>query len=64
MSPPKRIANRSAVIVGIAPTIVGAGTEAVGDLHVSRIANGMRLTDRSVFTAGSDLLVAADVGRP
>jgi GTP cyclohydrolase II len=52
------------VVVGIAPTIVGAGTEAVGDLHVSRIANGMRLTDRSVFTAGSDLLVAADVGRP
>jgi GTP cyclohydrolase II len=52
------------VVVGIAPTIVGAGTEAVGDLHVSHIANGVRLTDRSVFTAGSDLLVAADVGRP
>jgi GTP cyclohydrolase II len=49
------------LVVGIAPTIVGAGTEAVGDLHVARIANGLRLTGRSVYTAGDDLLVAADV---
>ena len=51
------------VVVGIAPTIVGAGTEAVGDLQVARIANGLRLTHRSVYTAGEDLLVAADVAR-
>jgi GTP cyclohydrolase II len=49
------------VVVGIAPTIVGAGTEAVGDLHVARIANGLRLINRSVYTSGDDLLVAADV---
>jgi riboflavin biosynthesis pyrimidine reductase len=52
------------VVVGIAPTIVGSGTEAVGDLHVSRIAHGLRLTDRSVYRADDDLLIAADVGRP
>jgi len=49
------------VIVGIAPTIVGAGTEAVGDLQVNRISSGLHLTGRSVYTAGDDLLVAGDV---
>jgi GTP cyclohydrolase II len=49
------------LVVGIAPTIVGAGTEAVGDLQVARISAGLRLTGRSVYTAGDDLLVAADV---
>jgi GTP cyclohydrolase II len=49
------------VVVGIAPTIVGAGTEAVGDLHVARISAGLRLTGRSVYTAGDDVLVAGDV---
>jgi GTP cyclohydrolase II len=49
------------MVVGIAPTIVGAGTEAVGDLQVARISAGLRLTGRSVYTAGDDLLVAADV---
>jgi GTP cyclohydrolase II len=49
------------VIVGIAPTIVGAGTEAVGDLQVDRISAGLRLTGRSVYTAGDDVLLAADV---
>jgi GTP cyclohydrolase II len=49
------------VVVGIAPTIVGTGTEAVGDLHVAHISDGLRLTGRSVYTAGDDLLLAADV---
>jgi 3,4-dihydroxy 2-butanone 4-phosphate synthase/GTP cyclohydrolase II len=52
------------VVVGIAPTIVGSGTEAVGELHVSRIANGLRLTDPSVYRADDDLLIAAGVARP
>jgi GTP cyclohydrolase II len=54
-----RLADR--VVVGIAPAIVGAGTEAVGDLSIARIANALRLGNRSVHTAGDDLLVAADV---
>jgi GTP cyclohydrolase II len=49
------------LVVGIAPTIVGAGTEAVGELNVTRISAGLHLTGREVYTAGDDLLVAADV---
>jgi GTP cyclohydrolase II len=56
----ERLADR--VMVGIAPTIVGAGTEAVGDLRIDRICDGLRLTNRSVHPLGDDLLIAADVG--
>ena len=48
-------------VVSISPTIVGAGTEAVGDLNVTRIANALRLTNTTLHTVGDDLLVAADV---
>ena len=49
------------LVVGIAPTIIGAGIEAVGDLGVARVAESVRLTNRSIHLAGDDLLVAADV---
>jgi GTP cyclohydrolase II len=49
------------LVIGIAPTIIGAGIEAVGDLGVARVAESVRLTNRSVHVAGDDLLVAADV---
>ena len=49
------------LVVGIAPTILGAGIDAVGDLGVARVAESVRLTNRSVHVAGEDLLVAADV---
>jgi GTP cyclohydrolase II len=49
------------LVVGIAPTIMGAGIDAVGDLGVARVAESVRLTNRSVHQAGDDLLVAADV---
>jgi GTP cyclohydrolase II len=49
------------LVVGIAPTIIGAGVDAVGDLGVARVTEGVRLTNRSVHLAGEDLLVAADV---
>ena len=49
------------LVLGIAPTIIGAGVEAVGDLGVVRVAEGVRLTNRSVHMAGDDLLVAADI---
>ena len=49
------------VVLGIAPTIMGTGIDAVGDLGVSRVAESIRLTNRSVHHAGDDLLVAADV---
>jgi 3,4-dihydroxy 2-butanone 4-phosphate synthase/GTP cyclohydrolase II len=49
------------LVVAIAPTIVGAGKEAVGDLHTTRIAEGLRLTRRTLQPVGEDLLVAADL---
>ena len=49
------------LVVAIAPTIVGAGTEAVGDLRIARVADGLRLTRRSVHAVGDDLVVAADL---
>jgi 3,4-dihydroxy 2-butanone 4-phosphate synthase/GTP cyclohydrolase II len=49
------------LVVGIAPTIMGTGIEAVGDLGVASVRESIRLTNRSVHQAGGDLLVAADV---
>jgi GTP cyclohydrolase II len=49
------------LVVGIAPTIMGAGIDAVGDLGVARVAESIQLTNRSVHRAGGDLVVAADV---
>ena len=55
----EKLADR--LVVGIAPTIMGTGVEAVGDLGVASVAESVRLTNRSVHQAGRDLLVAADV---
>ena len=49
------------LVLAIAPTIIGDGIEAVGDLGVERVADGLRLRNRSLHVAGDDLLVAADV---
>ena len=49
------------LVVAIAPTIVGAGKEAVGDLQTAHMAQGLRLTRRTLQSVGEDLLVAADV---
>jgi GTP cyclohydrolase II len=55
----ERLADR--LIVAIAPTIVGSGTEAVGDLSIHRIAQGVRLANRSVHVLDDDVLLAWDV---
>jgi GTP cyclohydrolase II len=49
------------LIVGMAPRILGAGTEAVGDLGVRRVRDGLRLGNRATHLAGDDLLLAWDV---
>lgn len=49
------------LIVGIAPVMIGAGTEAVGDLGITRITEGVRLTNRSVHAVGRDVLLAGDI---
>jgi 3,4-dihydroxy 2-butanone 4-phosphate synthase/GTP cyclohydrolase II len=49
------------VVVSVSPTIIGAGVEAVGPLGVSRVSEGIRLVNRSVYLAGDDLLLGFDV---
>ncbi len=49
------------LVVGVAPTIIGAGTEAVGDLGVTRVVDGIHLQKRVTCTAGDDVLIGFDV---
>ena len=49
------------LIVGTAPKIIGQGTEAVGELGVLRVADGIRLTNRSVHVTADDVITAWDV---
>jgi 3,4-dihydroxy 2-butanone 4-phosphate synthase/GTP cyclohydrolase II len=49
------------LVVGIAPIVLGAGTDAVGQLGVARVSDGIRLVDRSVHPVGDDVLLAWDV---
>jgi len=55
----QRLVDR--VVVGIAPRILGAGTDAVGDLSVARVCDGLRLTGRSLHALGEDIVIAGDV---
>ena len=54
-----RAADR--VVVSLSPTIIGAGVEAVGGMGVDRVADGIRLVNRSVYLAGDDVLLGFDV---
>ena len=49
------------VVVSLSPTIIGTGIEAVGAIGVDRVADGIRLANRSVFLAGDDVLLGYDV---
>ncbi len=49
------------VIIGIAPVIIGAGTDAVNSLGIDAIASGIRLENRIVLPLGNDIVVAGDV---
>jgi 3,4-dihydroxy 2-butanone 4-phosphate synthase/GTP cyclohydrolase II len=49
------------LVVAIAPIILGSGTEAVGELGVARVSDGIRLANRSVHPVGEDVLLAWDV---
>jgi GTP cyclohydrolase II len=55
----QRLADR--LIVGIAPRVLGSGTEAVRDLGVTEVADSLRIEGRSVHVAGDDVLIAGDV---
>ncbi len=49
------------VVVGVAPTIIGAGTDAVGPLGVTLITDGIRLTNRAMHVMDDDVLLSWDV---
>jgi len=49
------------LIVGIAPTIIGRGTEAVGPLGITSVADGIRLVNRSMHVLDDDVLLSWDI---
>lgn len=51
------------LVVSTASKIIGAGTEAVGDLRIDRVSDGITLTNRRVHVMSDDVLSAWDVGR-
>jgi riboflavin biosynthesis pyrimidine reductase len=52
------------LIVGIAPRVLGIGTDAVKDLGMTEVSQSLRLERRAVHLAGEDVLIAGDVARP
>ncbi|HEX2266899.1 MAG TPA: GTP cyclohydrolase II RibA [Actinomycetota bacterium] len=54
-----RVVDR--VVVAIAPSILGSGTEAVGDLQFRTLRDALRLEEPSTFRVGDDLVVAGDL---
>ena len=55
----ERLVDR--VVVAVAPLLLGKGTDAVGDLGTSLVADGLRLQNQTVHQLGPDLLVTGDV---
>ena len=51
------------VVVSIAPTLLGAGLDAVGDLGIDRIAGALHIEEPVVRLVGSDVVVAGDLRR-
>jgi 3,4-dihydroxy 2-butanone 4-phosphate synthase/GTP cyclohydrolase II len=51
------------LIVGVAPTIIGRGTESVGTLGVDRVTDGIRLTNRRMHVLPDDVLLSWSVER-
>jgi hypothetical protein len=45
----------------MAPTLIGAGTEAVGDLRINRVVEGIQLRGRYVRCIDDDVIAAFDV---
>jgi 3,4-dihydroxy 2-butanone 4-phosphate synthase/GTP cyclohydrolase II len=54
-----RLADR--LVVGIAPLVLGEGTQAVHDLGITEVASSIRIEHRVVHVAGDDVLIAGDL---
>ena len=52
------------LVVCVAPKILGAGIEAVGDLGIRELARTLTLTDTFVKPYGIDLVLDGRVGYP
>jgi riboflavin biosynthesis pyrimidine reductase len=52
------------LVVSVSPVILGAGVEAVGQLGVRRVVDGLRLDNRSAYLTGDDVLLGWDVRPP
>jgi diaminohydroxyphosphoribosylaminopyrimidine deaminase/5-amino-6-(5-phosphoribosylamino)uracil reductase len=46
------------VVCFVAPVVLGAGIDAVGDLNVLRVPDGIRLRDTTVERVGEDVMIA------
>ncbi|MFL5767508.1 MAG: GTP cyclohydrolase II RibA [Actinomycetota bacterium] len=55
----ERLAHRA--IVAIAPSVLGAGTNAIGDLGADRISQAIHLQHPLVRTVGRDVVLAGDI---
>jgi len=49
------------LVVAVAPMVIGSGTSAVEALGITRIADAIRLSNRSIVPVGDDVLLAWDV---
>jgi GTP cyclohydrolase II len=52
------------IVVAVAPLVLGSGTEAVEQLDIARVSDGIRLANRLVVPVGDDVILAGDVRRP
>lgn len=52
------------MIVAVSPVIIGAGTQAVEELGVRRVTDGIHLTNRTVIEVAEDVVIAYDVAAP
>ena len=52
------------LVFSLSPTVLGAGTEAVGDLGSARVTDGLRLVNRTVHLVDDDVVLAFDVLPP
>ena len=45
----------------MAPVVLGAGTQAVNNLSVQRVVDGLRLVNRVIVPVGDDVVLGFDV---
>jgi riboflavin-specific deaminase-like protein len=49
------------IIVAVAPIVLGSGTQSVAELGITRVADGIRLLNRSMIAVDEDVILAYDV---